>query len=215
MKRVDMLRAKVRALTPDHEVHQNWRALWNRDGVFRNVSYELWLQEEVDVSEREPGLFQEDDVPRVPEIQLLAGRQIVAKVLAEEVKKISDQARAELEPQLDTEEAVAAKLPDGSRIGKVLRSKASASVKVADPAVLLAFVKEVYPDEILVTESVNPAFLNVLIAQVKHGSDIPGLEETQGSASYRPTPTDEGKAIVLKRLAGLLAGGILSIGGEE
>lgn len=217
MKRVDSLRSQLKPLEQEHITSEHvWRPDYNRNGAFRGISFHEWLQEDINVPEshpideaREPGLFEENDVPRVPEHQLLAGRQIVAKILADQVKKVVDHTRGQLEPQMDTEEAVAGKLPDGTRLGKVARSKAASSVRVVDSRALLAFVTEVYPEELV--QQVNPAFLAALKDQVKHGTPIPGLELVEGSASYRVTPSPEAEGIVRSRLAELINGGLLAL----
>jgi hypothetical protein len=152
------------------------------------------------------------------EQRLLAGRQVTAKILTEEIRALTAQTREQLEPTLDTEEAVAAELSDGTRLGKVARSKAAESARVTDAHALLQWVKANHPAEIV--ESVNPAYeakLKTLAKKHGHAFDettgevIPGIEVIEGSASYRVTPTDGARELVMTRLSELVRGGLLAL----
>ncbi len=152
------------------------------------------------------------------EQQVMAGRQVFAAILTDEVAKVTRTVRAELESQVEPDTAVAAKLPDGTRIGKVARSKPATTAKVTDMRALLAWVRANRPDELV--ESVNPAYVANLTAMAKRhgvafdestGEVIPGVEQTTGSAAYRPTATDEGRALVLGRLSELIGDGLLAL----
>ncbi len=154
----------------------------------------------------------------VPEQQITAGRQVVAHILGKEVAELTKQIRAVLEDKIEPDTAVAAKLPDGTRIGKVLRTRAATTTRVRDEAALLAWVKAHRPAEIV--ESVNPAYVRALLDQAKRhghafdtetGEVIPGIEQAEGSAAYRPTPSREARAIVLGRLAQLVQDGTLAL----
>lgn len=161
-----------------------------------------------------------DRQPNASEQQITAGRQVFAGILADEVAKLSKAVRAELEPHVEPDTAVAAKLPDGTRIGKVARSKPSTTARVTDERALLAWVKRNHPSEILTVESVNSAYLSKLLGLAKQngvaydtatGEVIPGVEQTTGSAAYRPTATDEGRELVLGRLSELIGDGLLAL----
>lgn len=156
------------------------------------------------------------------EQRLLSGRQVVAKIVADDVKKFIGQVRDELEPQLEADEGVAAILPDGTRIGTTKRSKPSTSAVVTDDAALLAWVKEHRPDEIV--ESVSPAFLAHLKESCKRHGDaiyeatgeiVPGIELLTGSCSYLPQADDAAVPLVRSRLAELISGGLLALPSGE
>lgn len=148
----------------------------------------------------------------------LAGRQLVAKILAEEVGALVKQYRDELEPKMLARENVAALLPDGTVIGEVKRAKAPKSAQVVDERALLAWVEKNRPDEIEVRKTVRSSYLDALKAQAKKdgwpydpttGEIIPGIEVVEGTPSYRPVLDEDAKAIVMPRLLDLLTNGLL------
>lgn len=148
----------------------------------------------------------------------LAGRQVVAKVLADEVKALTEQTRAVLEHRLGPRESTTAHLPDGTVIGQVSRTRASVSAKVVDEAALLAWVVEHRPDEVV--QSVRSSYVKVLQAQarshgrpfdVETGEVIPGIEMVEGSSSYTVKADPQARALVLPALADLIAGGLLEL----
>lgn len=150
------------------------------------------------------------------EQRLLAGRQVVVRVLADEVKQITTDTRAALEPQLDPEEAVVAVLPDGQRVGKVQRAKPAATAAVTDERALLAWVTAHRPDELV--RSVRSSYVEALKAQARvhgHAYDpdtgevIPGVELVEGTSAYRVTVPPEGRAAVLARLREVLSGDLI------
>jgi hypothetical protein len=151
--------------------------------------------------------------------RLLAGRQVLAKVFQSDVKAVFDGARKLLEPQLAADESVAAELPDGTRIGSVKRSKAPRSAGVTDSAALLEWVKTNRPDEVIVTETVNPTFVAFLQGQAKKhglavlddGTVVPGVEMRTGTPSYLPQVDQDVLPLVRARLAELVAGGLLAL----
>ena len=157
------------------------------------------------------------------EDRLMAGKQIFAKVLQSDVKTVFDQTKAELESRIDADEAIAAELPDGTRIGTVKRSKPRESATVTDSAALLAWVKEHRPDELV--QSVNPAYIEALKLQVKShghafdpttGEVIPGVEMAFGNPSFLPQPDKNMVPMIQAKLAELIAGGLLALpAGEE
>lgn len=152
-----------------------------------------------------------------PEDRLLAGRQIFIKVIQNDVKDAFDETRGALEPRLDSEEAAAAELPDGTRIGTVKRSKPRRVPVVTDEAALLEWVRKNRPDELV--ESVRPAFVDYLKGQArKHGAAVveatgeivPGVEMRAGAPSYLPSPDPEMVSVVRAKFAELISGGLLA-----
>jgi hypothetical protein len=126
------------------------------------------------------------------EERLLAGRAIFAKVIGDEVKKDITNTRGLLEPGIAPDEGVAAELPDGTRIGTVKKSKPAKTACVTDYEVLLAWVKQHRPEELV--QSVNPAFVDALKdtarkygqAVLTDGTVVPGIELVDGTSSYLP-----------------------------
>lgn len=152
------------------------------------------------------------------EDRLRAGRAVVARIIADEVKTTVDTLRGEIEPTMRPRETVTAELPDGTEIGTVGRAKATERPTVTDPAALLEWVRTHRPDEIV--ESVNPAYVKHLESTArKHGHAVdestgeivPGVEMVTGSASYRVAPTDDGRAAVFARLGDMLGGSVPAI----
>ncbi len=152
------------------------------------------------------------------EKRALAGRQIVLKILADEIAAEMKKVRDELEPKMLARENVAALLPDGTVVGEVKRAKRPKYAVVTDPEALLAWVEKNRAEEIEVRKTVRSSFVDALKAQAKKagwaydvttGEIIPGIEVVEGTPSYRPTLDEDATAIVLPQLADLLLGGIL------
>lgn len=153
--------------------------------------------------------------------RLVAGRAVVARILADEVAALTRDARAVLEPGMEPDEDVAATLPDGTRVGKVGRSKPSRRVIVTDQAALLAWATEHRPDDVIVHRSINPAVMKAWEGQVrKHGHAfdpatgeiVPGIEPAEGSPSFRVTVDEDMRDVVFDQLAALIAaGGLLPV----
>jgi hypothetical protein len=163
-----------------------------------------------------------DDRPATEDVatakRLLAGRQIVARLLADEVAALVADNRHDLESQMLPRESVIATLPDGTIIGQVGRSRPAKSAKVTDEAALLAWVEENRPDEVVVTRTVRSSFVDALKAQAKKhdhafdvetGEVIPGIESVEGTSSYSPKPDEGARDIVMPRLLDLLAEGLM------
>lgn len=149
--------------------------------------------------------------------RVLAGRQVALKMLADAVKQEQDATRAHLEPMLAPRESVVGQLPDGTPIGTVARTKPSKRGEVTDEAALIAWVEANRPDEIVksVRESTLKAWKdqarNEGFAHTPDGEIIPGIECTEGSAAYRPTPDNEQRFAVLSALFGAMEGnGVLA-----
>lgn len=154
--------------------------------------------------------------------RLLAGRAIFARVIRDDVQAVVVQTRETLEPLLAADEAIAAELPDGTRIGTVKRSKPKRTPSVTDEAALLAWVREHRPEELV--ESVNPGFVRYLLEQVRHygeavygetGEIVPGVEMRAGSPSYLPQPDSAMVPVVRARLAELIGHGLLALPQRE
>lgn len=154
--------------------------------------------------------------------RLLAGRQVFTKVIQADVKAAFDQTRRLLEPLLGADEAIAAELPDGTRVGTVKRSKARKMPAVTDERALLAWVTEHRPDELV--QSVNPAYVEYLKSQVREhghafdvttGEIIPGVEMREGSPSYLPQPDPVMVPVLRARLAELIGHGLLALPARE
>jgi hypothetical protein len=152
------------------------------------------------------------------EDKLLAGRQVFTKVILGDVQAANASTREVLEPRLAADEAFAAELPDGTRIGTVKRSKARKTPVVKDPAAFLAWVVANRPDEIV--QSVSDAFTKWALAQAKkHGAAvdpttgeiIPGVEVVPGAPSYLVQPDVDMVPLVRAKFAELIGSGLLEL----
>lgn len=152
------------------------------------------------------------------ETRLLAGRQLFIRAVLDDVKAADADTRRRLEPLLAADEGVAGELPDGTRIGTVKRSKERRTAVVTDEAALLAWVEKHRPDEVM--RSVNPAFVAALKATCKRlgeavdvttGEIVPGIEMTTGEPSYLPQLDPATVPMLRKKLAELIAGGLLEL----
>lgn len=139
--------------------------------------------------------------------RLLAGQQVAAKILMAKLAKIAKGGREELEPQIDTDDSVPAYLPNGTRIGKVKRSKVPQRAIVCDAKAFLDFVRQHRPSSVV--ESVDPEFVAHCLKRLHDtgtptladGLVVPGIELVDGSASYTPEPYDSAADEVLRYVA--------------
>lgn len=154
------------------------------------------------------------------EERLLAGRQVFIRAIQAEVAAVDKDARERLEHRIGVDEKVAAELADGTRIGSVKRTKVSKTAKVTDYAALLAWVKQHRPDEVVVKESVSDAFVSwAKTSAKKHGAAVveatgevvPGVELSEGSASYVPEFDEDMLPLLRARYAELVSKGYLSL----
>lgn len=141
--------------------------------------------------------------PEIKPERLLAGQQVVIKVMLGIIGKIGAAGRKDLEPEIDTDDSVPAYLPNGTRVGKVKRTKAAESARVTDHEAFLKWVRKHRPD--CIQESVTAEFTSHCLTRLKEkgvpvladGSIVPGIEMVAGSASYIPEPYDDAEAAVL------------------
>lgn len=149
--------------------------------------------------------------------RLLAGQQVAVKIIAKMIAKMGSKGREALEPEIDVDDSIPAYLPDGTRIGKVKRTKAAMSARVTDPDALFKWVKRHRPESI--TESVTDEFVAHVLKRCKElgapvladGSLVPGVELTEGSASYFPEPYDDATDAVMRYVAELGLNAALAI----
>lgn len=141
--------------------------------------------------------------------RLLAGQQVAAKILMEMLGKIAGKGREKLEPEIDTDDSVPAYLPDGTRVGKVKRSKVAKSARVVDQVAFFEWVRKHRPDAIeeeVVVARVSNEFTTHCLKRLKDtgvpvlsgGEVVPGIELVEGSASYTVEPYDDATEHVLE-----------------
>jgi hypothetical protein len=144
------------------------------------------------------------------DIRLDAARLVVAKVVADRLKRYTEEIRERVEPQLEPGERYKAILPGGTPVGNVQLTEEAKRVKV-DPTEVLAWVKQHHPEE--VREHVNEAYMHHLIELAKKyghafdketGEVIPGIERYAGAPSFRVTPSTDGRAHIENHYAGLI-----------
>lgn len=122
--------------------------------------------------------------------RILAGRQVIAKIFIDYLMKLSKEDRQELQPLIDSGEAVAAQLTDGHTIGKVSVSKQPSMAMPTDPEAFLNYTLEHHPEEVV--PQVRPSWMRHCMDQCrrdghaheKDGTIIPGIEMTHGTARY-------------------------------
>lgn len=143
-------------------------------------------------------------------VRLDAARLVVAKVVADRLKKYQDELRRRVEPHLVPGERVKAVLPGGLPAGNVQLTEEGTRVRI-DHREVLQWVKEHRPEEI--QEHVNEAYLHHLTDLAKKhghafdketGEEIPGIERLPGAPSFRVTPSADGRARIENHYAGLL-----------
>lgn len=144
------------------------------------------------------------------DIRLDAARLVVAKVVADRLKKYQDEIRGRVEPQLVPGERIKAVLPGGTPVGNVQLTEEATRVRI-DHREVLQWVKEHHPEE--VQEHVNEAYLHHLTDLAKKyghafdretGEVIPGIERLTGTPSFRVTPSTDGRAHIENHYAGLI-----------
>lgn len=144
------------------------------------------------------------------ELRGIAAQLIVAKVVADKVTQFQRDLRALAEPEMIPGEKVKATLPDGTPVGNVQLTEQAKRVKV-DMVQVIHWVREHRPDQL--QEVVAEAYLTHLCDLAKKyghaldketGEVIPGIEAVDGAASFRVTPSMDGRAIIEQRYSGVL-----------
>jgi hypothetical protein len=147
-----------------------------------------------------------------------ARRALVAKTVADEIKKVGDAAKADLLAIMEDGGTERIRVTDdqGEDFGTVTRSPGRTLARIIDPEAFLIWVEQRYPDQIV--RSVNPAFVDRLLAGAvrrgdpvdEQGEEMPGVQIGVGQAylTVRPTPAAR------KQAAQILAGHKLEITSE-
>lgn len=144
------------------------------------------------------------------ELRLNAARLVVAKVVVDKLTKFQRELRERTEPEMIPGEKVKATLPDGTPVGNVQLTEQSKRIK-CDIVQVTNWVKQHRPDQI--QENVADAYLAHLFELAKKyghafdkesGEVIPGIETVDGAASFRVTPSAEGRSIIEQRYSGVL-----------
>lgn len=144
------------------------------------------------------------------DIRLDAARLVVAKVVADRLKRYQEEIRERVQPQLVPGERVKAVLPGGTPVGNVQLTEEAKRLKV-DIVQVTNWVKEHRPDQI--QQNVADAYLTHLFNLAKKyghafdketGEVIPGIELTAGAPSFRVTPSTDGRAHIENTYAGLV-----------
>lgn len=132
------------------------------------------------------------------------------------LKPKADAMRARVTEQMATDDAerLAAKLPDGTRIGAVSWRQGSVTARVEDEAAALAWCLKEHPEEIM--QAVRPAFLANLLDLAKKagygydpttGQALDWIKVGTGAPGVTVTTTPEGKAFaaaLVNGFAGML-----------
>lgn len=119
------------------------------------------------------------------------------RALKARIRELETEVTADLLPTLEDGDTKAARLDDGSLLGKVSRAQGRQTPAVVDEAALLAWVRRTHPTEI--AESVRPAYRDQLLASAKRhgqavdettGELVPGVELRTGNPylSFRSQP---------------------------
>lgn len=149
----------------------------------------------------------------------LAQKVTAAKLIADEIKAIGDDAKAELMEEFDATGAdrVTVTDDDGTKLAVVSKGSGRTSAVVADEDAFAAWVEQTYPEAIVKT--VDPDVrLRLLNAAKKAGEPvdvatgevIPGVEIRTGAPYVSARPTPEAR----ERMRDLLASsGLLELAG--
>lgn len=148
----------------------------------------------------------------VSDLHAVALRAGVFQVVEREAKAAKDAAREELIAALPVGDAVAGRYGD-ELLCKASWSKGSEKVVVVDEAAFLSWVKEHHPTEVVVTESVNPAYLSALKkvdgALVDNDGQVAdGVQVVVG----KPTLSVRSEKGALELVARMVAEGQVSLG---
>jgi hypothetical protein len=144
------------------------------------------------------------------DIRQQAARLVIAKVVADWLKRYQQVIREQIEPELVPGEKVKATLPNGTPIGNVQLTEEAARVR-CNITEVTAWVKQHHPEQI--QENVSDAYLTHLFTLAKKyghafdketGEVIPGIELERGSPSFRVTPSTDGRAMIENQYAGLI-----------
>ncbi len=143
----------------------------------------------------------------------LTTRLIAISVLRKQLTEVENAMRAHLREQLlpgDRQQGAIMPLSLDAAPGKVgyaLLTEGSQSWRVTDEAKLLAWVKELTPVEVVVKETVRPAFVYALLKECKeHGGwliqdtgevlDVPGIECKTGEPVLQIRPNEDAPRII-------------------
>ena len=112
-----------------------------------------------------------------------------------------NEARKEAEDELDPSDRKSAVLPNGANIGTISYTKGSFTAKVTDPDLLLGWVKDNAPGEVVTVETVRESYVKALLGRVKDsdgaaydaktGEVIPGVEFVHGDPYVKTAQTAE------------------------
>lgn len=148
----------------------------------------------------------------------LAVQLAVIREAEKRIKEAKDTINAALLAELDEGDAKAAKLDDGTKLGKasVIARK---TPKVTDEAALTEWVAEHYPSEVVTTTAIRESFLHLLKEQTKthghafadEGEIAPGLELVE-SAPFVSFRSEKGAGEAIDARWNELIGPVLLLG---
>jgi len=140
-------------------------------------------------------------------VQQLVALDAYSKALDPHIKAM----RARVTEQMADGDAerLAAKLPDGTKIGAVSWRKGSVTARITDDAAALAWCLKEHPEEIM--QAIRPAFLSLLLDIAKKegfgfdpatGQALPWIQVGQGAPGITVTTTPEGKTFASSLVGG-------------
>lgn len=163
--------------------------------------------------------FQKDapviDEPKPSDV---AAEAAVWGLIESEAKKRKDEARAWLAERMGPDLLAVSAVANGQTVGRASYVQGKTTPKVTDPDAFLRFVSQHYPDEVITTTAVNPAFQAKLLGEVdeiggkvfdEHGAVVDGVEFLTGSSYVSVSKAKD----IREKVAGLLSGGQVSLDG--
>jgi hypothetical protein len=137
------------------------------------------------------------------------------RVLKDIVAAQEQTLRAEAEQEMKVGARAIAELPDGTKVGAVNRKKGAAGkAKVTDEAAFRAWVKLLYPSEVVVTETVRSSFKESILKGVLTSGELPdGVDiaaDGKPQIAMDPLPAGAAEAILADfRVNGI--GGVVTL----
>jgi len=151
-----------------------------------------------------------------------AARLVMASAIRDAIGDRVEEIRQELRPELNPGDRTAAWI-DGVNVGDVAMNRTKAAGCVVDYAALMAWAMEHNPTAIVVTRTVNRAWVDRIVKAGGEWTDpetgevfeVPGLGVSQASPNLVVTKTDAAKAWALTALDATMHSPLAITGGDD
>lgn len=133
----------------------------------------------------------------------IAHQVTVLAELANRVQAALLDARARLNTAMVTGDRLTVTHGDVT-LASVTKAKGRTTVRISDPAALLAWMAEHHPEEVVTRQEIRPATVGRILADTKAAGqpcfggtlDVPGLTVTTGEPTVSLRPTDDAPAAI-------------------